>query len=84
MMKRLFEKLRRRPKPPQYNYYVVENSFVARVDNESKRAERLMDEGRWLAYDDVWDVCTNGRYVASQEEALAEFAEILALRRADR
>lgn len=80
MVKRLFQRLWRKPKPPQYNYYVVENSFVARIDNESQRAQCLMDDGRWLAYNDVWDVCTNGRWVASEEEALAEFVEILALR----
>jgi hypothetical protein len=68
---------------PRYNYYVVENSFIARIDQKTSflQPERLTEDGQWVAYDDVWDVCTNGRYVESEEAALAEFQEILELRK---
>lgn len=31
----------------------------------------------WVPYAGVWVVCTNGRYVASEREALEEEKEIL-------
>jgi predicted RNase H-like HicB family nuclease len=72
-------------KAPRYNYYVVENSFVARIKQKAPfiQPERLTEDGQWVAYDDVWDVCTNGRHVKSEADALAEFQEILELRKGD-
>ncbi len=66
-----------------YNYYIVENSFAARVNQDTKKAERLMADGSWTPYADVWDVCTNGRWVESELDALEEAAEILDLRGVD-
>ena len=67
---------------PTYNYYVVENAFVARIEQDASplQAERYGEDGQWRPYDNVWDVCSNGRHVDSEEEALAEYREILALR----
>jgi hypothetical protein len=71
---------------PNYAYYVVENSFVARVERNASpmRAERLGEDGQWQPYDDVWDVHTNGRYVDSEAAAIGEYREILALRKGER
>ncbi len=53
-----------------YDYYIVEHSFVVRVHRNLHQAERLMVEGgRWVPYDDLWDVYTNGRQV-SEEKAV--------------
>ena len=64
----------------KYNFYVVENSFVARVNQKTKKAERLMPDRKWENYPDVWDVCTNGRSVKNEQEALKEAKEIFELR----
>ena len=63
----------------------MENSFIARIEQKTSylRPERLTEDGQWVAYDDVWDVCTNGRYVDGEEEALTEFWEILDLRKGE-
>jgi hypothetical protein len=50
------------------DYYIVEHSFVARVYRRQGRVERLLPEdGRWVPYNDAWDVYTNGRQVSEQE-----------------
>lgn len=63
-----------------FKYYVVENSFAARVSEKTRKAERLLADGTWHPYPDVWDVCTNGRWIASERDALDEAAEIFELR----
>jgi hypothetical protein len=67
----------------RYNYYIVENSFVARIEQEAAylQPERYTEDGQWVPYNDVWDVCTNGRYVDCEAAALAEYREILELRK---
>ena len=63
----------------EYDYYIVENNFSVRVNDDSK-AERLMADGQWIPYDDLWDVCTNGRRVKTEYDAMLEAKEILDLR----
>ena len=73
---------RRRPSVTGYDYYIVENNFAARVKQGTgpAAAERLGADGRWVPYDDVWDVCTNGRYVKTEYDAMCEAKDILNLR----
>lgn len=68
---------------PRYNYYVVENNFVARIEQEAAylQPERYTEDGQWVPYNDVWDISSNGRHVPSEAEALAEYREILELRK---
>jgi hypothetical protein len=33
---------------PRYDYYLVENTYVARYDPENRRAEQLMPDGTWV------------------------------------
>jgi hypothetical protein len=82
-MKRIFRKTANASDAAGYHYYVVENSFVARIEqnNNPPTAERLLEDGRWVVYKDVWDVCTNGRFVDSEENALAEFKAIMDMRK---
>ena len=67
----------RRRKKPQYNYYVVEHSRVARIKQVESpiQPELLQPDGSWEPYDDVWDVCTNGRWV-EEDQAYQEAREI--------
>jgi hypothetical protein len=32
---------------PEYDYYLVENTYVARFEAKTGRAERLMPDGTW-------------------------------------
>jgi hypothetical protein len=68
---------------PRYYYYVVENSFIARIEQEAAylRPERYTEDGQWVPYNDVWDVSINGRHVDGEAAALAEYREILELRK---
>ena len=66
-----------------FSYYIVENSFAARVNQDTKKAERLVANGTWEPYADVWDVCTNGRWVKTEGDALDEAIEIFDLRGID-
>jgi hypothetical protein len=33
---------------PRYDYYLVENTYVARYDPETLQAEQLMPDGTWV------------------------------------
>jgi hypothetical protein len=33
---------------PRYDYYLVENTYVARYDRETLRTEKLMQDGTWV------------------------------------
>jgi len=35
-------------KTPKYDYYLIENTCVARYDRETGQAERLMSDGTWV------------------------------------
>ena len=85
-MRRTFRKAARSHDAPVYHYYIVENSFVARIkqNRNTLTAERMLEDGQWVAYNDVWDVCANGRYVDSEDKALAEFQVITVLRKNDK
>lgn len=58
----------------EYEYYVVESSFVARVGPGT--TERLTGDGTWVDYPDRWDVLTNGRLLESEEKALAKAKDL--------
>ena len=61
----------------QYEYYVVESSFVVRVGPGT--TERLTHDGTWVDYPDRWDVLTNGRLLESEEKALAKAKQLFHL-----
>ncbi len=60
-----------------YEYYVVESSFVARVGQGT--TERLKRDGTWEDYPDTWDVLTNGRQLENEEKALAKAQQLFAM-----
>jgi hypothetical protein len=47
---------------------------------QSGATQRRSDRESWEPYPDVWDVCTNGRHVESERDALEEAKEIFELR----
>ena len=49
-----------------YTYYVVENSFVARLGRGT--TERYTRDGHWVPYHDRWDVITNGVELMDDED----------------
>ncbi len=53
----------------EYEYYVVESSFVVRIGPGT--TERLMRDGSWTDYPDRWEVLSGGRLLENEEEALA-------------
>ncbi len=59
-----------------YQYYVVESSFVARVGKGT--TERYTREGKWVPYDDLWDVITNGVLLDEDEDPLQVARELFA------
>ena len=61
----------------QYEYYVVESSFVVRVGPGT--TERLMRDGMWVDYPDRWDVLINGRLRESEEKARAKAKQLFQL-----
>lgn len=61
--------------PPRYTYSVVDNTYVVRWSSDS--CEKLSGEGAWVPHDDLWDVATNGRPLANEEEAIRRWEEIL-------
>lgn len=54
----------------RYYYSLVESTYVVRQSRSKHGAEYLTPEGEWIDYPDLWDVITNGRPIASEEEAL--------------
>ena len=57
-----------------YQYYVVESSFVARVGEGS--TEHLLRDGTWERYDDRWRVLTEGRELDNEDKALAKAQQL--------
>ncbi|MBN2493938.1 MAG: hypothetical protein JXR96_05040 [Deltaproteobacteria bacterium] len=53
-----------------YLYYLVEYAFVVRVNQEMTEAQRLLADGSWVDYPDLWDVATNGKAIDTQKQAL--------------
>ena len=57
-----------------YKYYVVENSFVVRVNKGT--IERYTPNGNWESYSDRWDVFTNGKLLESHEDPIQVAREL--------
>lgn len=57
-----------------YLYYVVSQTWVARVTDDGVRAEYRESTGRWVPTtdDDIWWIRTNGHHVDDEEEALRQ------------
>ena len=62
---------------PAYWYYIVEHSFIARVDPTTYLGERLEADGTWTPYHDTWDISTNGRQLRDEDAAMAEHRELM-------
>jgi len=54
---------------PRYDYYLIENTYVARYDREASRVERLMPDGRWVGSMRTREIL-NGRPLEGEKEAL--------------
>lgn len=57
-----------------YLYYVVNQTWVARVTDGGARAEYRESTGRWIptSDNDIWWIRTHGRCVDDEEEALRQ------------
>ncbi len=55
-------------------YYVVNQTWVARVTDDGTRAEYRESTGRWVPTtdQDIWWIRTHGRHVDGEEEALRQ------------
>ncbi len=55
-------------------YYVVSQTWVARVTDDGARAEYRKSTGRWVRTtdNDIWWIRTHGRHVDGEEEALRQ------------
>jgi tetratricopeptide (TPR) repeat protein len=60
----------------RYYYSLVEGTYVVRQSRSKHGAEYLTPEGEWIEYSDLWDVITNGRPIANEEEALEKAKKI--------
>ncbi len=58
----------------EYEYYVVESSFVVRVGPGT--TERFMHDGSWVEYPDRWEVLSGGRRLEDEEKALAKAKQL--------
>lgn len=56
-------------KTPRYDYYLVENTYVARYDRETLEAEQLMGDGRWVRSIRTEEI-SNGRPLEDEKDAL--------------
>jgi len=54
----------------KWDYFLVENSFIVRMDVQKSYAERLLPDGSWVEYPDLPDVTMNGRWIKTKAEAL--------------
>lgn len=61
----------------EYEYYVVESTFVARVGPGT--TEQLMRDGSWVEYPDRFEVLSNGRLLDDEDKALAKAKQLFAL-----
>lgn len=58
----------------EYEYYVVESSFVVRVGPGT--TEQLMRDGSWVEYPERWEVLSGGRQLEDEERALAKAKQL--------
>jgi len=62
---------------PRYDYYLVENTYVARYDRETREAEHLMPDGTWVCSIRTLEIC-NGRPLEDEKDALDTAAFLIA------
>ncbi len=62
---------------PNYDYYLVENTYVARFDPQTQVAERLMPDGTWVETMRTREVF-DGQPLKDETDALDTVAFILA------
>jgi hypothetical protein len=65
---------------PEYDYYLVENTYVARYDPLTGKAERFMPDGTWLSSARTYEIL-NGRPLADDKDALDTAAFLIARNR---
>ena len=56
-------------KMPKYDYYLIENTYVARYDRETGQAEHLMPNGTWIRSLKRCEIL-NGRPLEDEKDAL--------------
>ncbi len=61
----------------RYDYYLIENTYVARYDRETGRAERLMPSGIWERSMRTREIL-NGRPLEDEKEALDTVSFLIA------
>ena len=61
----------------EYEYYVVESSFVVRVGPGT--TEQMMRDGSWVQYPDRWEVLSGGRQLEDEDKALAKAKQFFEL-----
>ncbi len=62
---------------PNHDYYLVENTYVARFDPQTQTAERLMPDGTWV--ETMWTrEVFDGHPLEGEKDALDTAAFILA------
>ncbi len=66
----------------RYDYYLIENTYVARYDRESGRTERLMPDGTWVRSMKTREIL-NGRPLEGEKDAL-DTASFLVARNKER
>ncbi len=62
---------------PRYDYYLVENTYVARYDRETGRAEQLLPDGTWEHSPRTREIF-NGRPLEGEQDALDTAAFLIA------
>ena len=62
---------------PRYDYYLVENTYVARFDPQTCEAEQLMPDGTWVHSTRTHEIC-NGRPLEDERDALDTAAFLVA------
>ncbi len=63
--------------PAPYDYYLVENAYVARFDPKTGVAEQLLPDGTWARSARTHEIF-NGRPLADERDALETAAFLLA------
>jgi hypothetical protein len=61
----------------RYDYYLVENTYVARYDRETRRTERLMPDGTWVHSMRTSEIF-NGRPLEDEKDARDTAAFLIA------
>jgi len=67
---------------PRYDYYLVENTYVARYDRETREAEQLMPDGTWVRSMRTREIF-DGRPLEDEKDAL-DTASFLVARNKER